>query len=251
MNKNFFFFLLLLLFTYISSCKKDEVQITSSNLSIQSLTMLDQTRYDGKVLLQSAEVIDGSDLQANLAGGSFSGVFYDANNEYVSAGTIKVNDDIHLKPVENGKRNLLSNISTFDLLGKQNRITFTSSSSDFKSFEDNIYFPKKLLVKTNMDSYEFLENNKDFKISWQSDAANQDGKIYLTICAAGKPCKLIEIDDNLGTYTVDSSELSFLESGDKVFLYIFRGNFKKVKVQQKNILVGAYLYANMSGIIVK
>ncbi len=61
--------------------------------------------------------------------------------------------------------------------------------------------------------------------------------------------KLIEIDDQLGTYTVNSSELNFLQQGDKVFITILRGNFKSIKVDQKNILLGAYLYSTTSVIV--
>lgn len=247
MNQNFL--VLIFFITLLCSCKKDDIhQITSTNIAVNSLVMIEQARCDGKILLESSEAIEGNPTSA---AGNYSGVFYDADNEFTAAGSVKINDNIHLNPVENGKRNLLSGVSSFDLLGKQNKVTFMSSNPDFKSFEDNIYFPKKLLVKTNMDNTDFIEKKKDFKIEWQSDESNPDGKIYLTICALGRPCKLVEINDQLGTYTVNSSELSFLQTGDKVFLNVFRGNFKKVTIKQKNILVGAYLYANMSGIIVK
>ena len=242
---------LLFLISLLHSCKKEDIQqISSANISVNSLMALEQDRHDGRILLESSEVIDGSSLQINLAAGTFAGVFFDGNNEFVAAGTVKVNDNIHLQSIENGKRNLKSGIPCFDLLGTQNKITFTSSNPNFKSFEDNIYFPKKLLVKTDMDSHDFLEKNKNFKIDWQPDGTNPDGKIYLTFCALGKPCKLITIDDNLGTYTVNSSELSFLQAGDRVFIDVFRGNFKKVTINPKNIILGAYLNANMGSVIV-
>jgi hypothetical protein len=247
MNKNFLILIFFISFLY--SCKKEDgQQISSVDFSVSSLMALEEEFHDGRILLQSSETIDGSNLQSNDVIGTFSGVFYDANDEFVAAGLVKVNDNIHLQPVENGKRNLKSGIPCFDLLGRQNDITFTSNNPTFKSFENNIYFPKKLSVRTNIDDAGFLDKAKNLTISWDADAANQDGKIYLTICALGKPCKLVTINDNLGTYTLNSSELDFLQPGDKVFIDVFRGNFKKVTINQKIIVIGAYLNANIASL---
>ena len=106
-------------------------------------------------------------------------------------------------------------------------------------------------VKTSIENPDFLEKTKSLKLDWISDPTNQDGKIYFTICALGKPCKLIEIDDKLGTYTVESNEFNNLQQGDKVFINIFRGNFNILSISKKNIIVGAYISANLPSVIVK
>lgn len=250
MKKQHTLFIFLLSITFFN-CKKEIVfqDVEETRITVEHPWLIDAIPCDGSITLSTGESVDGFDHNLPAAG-TMAGVFFDNKGNYVKAGTVKVNE-LTLPAIEEGKRNLLYYSGQYNLLGRDATIKFESSNPDFASFKTNIYFPNRLKVKSDLESDEFLFKNKDINFTWTPDVKNVDSKIYLTVCAGGKPCKIIPIDDYTANYTLLSSELSFLETSDWVFISFLRSNFKMTSVSGKKILIGAYTDVNTGIFTVK
>jgi hypothetical protein len=243
--------------SFLSSCDKENIGDTIPDNGIPPFLKLANVDYDVDASI-SIIANDYTFSNAHPVSLSISG-YFKPENELAFIDNLKV-QSIDIPTAENGAAqyskyfsSVADDITEYNNLANVmgSDISIEVNDDIFPSFQENIYFPKKM--KLNNFSSQQVSKNSDLSINWEKDVNGNKVAILILYQRSfsvrqdsSLPNEDISItkyiDDVNETVTFTTAELAQFPSNGTLAIFIGRGNQKVIEIEGKKVLVNTATY---------